>query len=144
MEVRNMLTRMTSNNNILAIEKGLQGSDLRSRLIANNIANVNTPGFKRSDVSFTTEISRILSGDNFCGKISSCRHIPIGARELSEFTPEPQLEDEYSYRNDDNNVDMDVEIAQLTKNSLYYQALTKQAQGYFQNLSNVISRAGQQ
>jgi len=139
-----MLTRMTSNNHILAIEKGLEGSALRARVIANNIANVNTPGFKRSDVSFTNEISRLLSGENFCGKTSSSRHIPIGASELSGFTPEAELEEEYSYRNDDNNVDMDVEVAQLTKNSLYYQALTKQAQGYFQNISEVINKASQQ
>jgi flagellar basal-body rod protein FlgB len=139
-----MLTRMTSNNRITALQKGLDGSALRFKVIANNIANVNTPGFKRSDVSFTSEIQKILNNETFNGKISMPRHIPIGFKDLEEFRPSSFIEDEYSYRNDDNNVDIDSEIAQLNKNSLYFQVLTKRVQSYFQGLSNVISKGGQQ
>lgn len=139
-----MLTKMTSNNHIMALQKGMDGSALRSKVIANNIANVNTPGFKRSDVSFSTEIHKILNNDTFSGKTSRPKHIPIGINSLEKFTPSTFLEDEFSYRNDDNNVDIDSEIAQLNKNSLYFQAITQRTKGYFQGISNVISKGGQQ
>lgn len=143
-EVTDMLSKLTSNAYLTAIEKGLDGSALRAKVLANNMANVNTPGFKRSDVSFSRDISELLRGDGFSGKVSRPMHIPIRVSQLAQFNAEASLEEEYSYRNDDNNVDMDVEVAQVSKNALYFQALAKKAQGYFQNLSEVINKGGQQ
>jgi flagellar basal-body rod protein FlgB len=43
-----------------ALEVALHGSELRQQVISNNLANVNTPGFKRSDVEFTQQLAEAL------------------------------------------------------------------------------------
>ena len=93
-----------------ALDKALQGAALRQQLIANNIANANTPGYKRSDVDFASQLQGALeSGD------------PESAVAGTQFAAAPDTTS--SSRADGNNVDIDSEMANLSENAVTYQTL---------------------
>ena len=97
-----------------SLAKTLDASALRQRAISNNIANVETPGYKRSYVAFEDELRTIMNGDS----------PTISDRQaLNELEPISQTDMASPARSDGNNVNIDAEIADLAKNSLKYKAL---------------------
>jgi len=109
----------------LALAKSLDGAGLRHRVIADNVANVETPGFTRSEVRFEEKLREALaSGDEeqAAGRLNGV---------------EPDIQPDYSApaRPDGNNVSMDREMAELTKNTLRYEALVQ-----LLNLKNIMVR----
>lgn len=92
--------------------KALDVYSLRHRVSANNLANVNTPGFKRSYVPFEAELMEIIGsgGDPAHDLQEDLNDLEIAAR-VDHLTRS---------REDGNNVDMEQEIAEMTKNSLLY------------------------
>ena len=96
---------------IVGLEQAMQGSLLRQQVLANNIANANTPGFKRSDVDFQSALAQAFSGPPTTGQLD----------QPSTFSP--QADSTGAMRADGNNVDIDTEMADLTENTLDYQAL---------------------
>jgi flagellar basal-body rod protein FlgB len=93
----------------LALERAITGSSLRHEALADNIANVNTPGYRRRDVDFHSALQAAMPG----GK-DAVAATPISAA-VDGATP---------MRADGNSVDVDVENANLAQNALEYQALT--------------------
>ncbi len=83
------------------IKNGLNASQLRSETIANNIANVNTPDYKRKYVSFEETLDDI----NNAGKI------------------EVKEDNTTSIRSDGNNVDLENEKVNQAANTLMYNGL---------------------
>lgn len=136
---------MAKINTLDILSRAMDASSLRHTVISDNIANVDTPGFKRSDVTFENELQRILneSPPRLNAKQTASRHL--------EFQPSYRMEnlrgrimtevDTFS-RNDENNVDVEVEMANLAKNTMYYQALSQRVRGKFTLLNNVVQRAG--
>ena len=94
----------------IALERALQGSSLRQRVLANNLANANTPGFKRSDVDFHATLARELATTGSTDAVERLSFAPV-------------TDSASSMRADGNNVDVDEEMALLQENSLEYQAL---------------------
>ncbi len=88
----------------------MAGATQRQQLLANNLANANTPGFKRSDVDFHAVLQQVFAGN------------PALA-DLSQVTFQPQTDSTGSMRQDGNNVDVDSEMASLSQNTLDYQAM---------------------
>lgn len=127
------------------LERSLDASSLRQRVLANNIANVDTPNFKRSDVSFEATLQSYLQGDgsSLSGIRTDARHIPIG---VSTTGPVPSgvavEETTTSLQNNNNNVDIDSEMSQLALNQIRYNALTQQMQSYFSVLRTSINGGG--
>ena len=107
-----------------ALEKALEGSALRQRALANNLANANTAGFKRSDVDFQSMLDSALSGG------SADR---VEATQFSLATDTSS-----SARADGNNVDVDTEMADLSENSVLYQTLVEIAKARIQIISSAI------
>jgi flagellar basal-body rod protein FlgB len=93
---------------------------LRQSLLTNNLANVNTPGYKRRDVSF----DMTLSGEQ--------KKLGLPGRD-SEITT-----DNSSIRVDGNNVDMETEVMGLAETETRYNALTEMTSNYFGDLKSVI------
>lgn len=116
---------------------GLDWAALRQRAIANNLANVDTPGYKREDVSFPEVLRQAEEGEtpHLALTVTAPGHLVPKA----EATPLVYRDASTSYRNDGNNVDIDVETAELAKNALYYNALINQAALRLANLRLVIS-----
>ena len=96
---------------IVGIEKAMQGSLLRQQVLANNIANANTPGYQRSDVDFQSALAQAFSS----GTPSTSR--------LEGITFSPQAAADGAMQVDGNTVDINTENADLSENTLDYQAL---------------------
>lgn len=107
------------------MEKTLDASTFRQKVIANNIANVDTPYFKRADVVFEELLENELSKNTIRGRLTDSRHIPIG---LPAATKAPQIvQDEATFMNNNmNNVDIDYEMSLMAKNQLRYNVLVQQ------------------
>lgn len=110
--------------NLTALEKGLDASSLRQKVLADNVANVDTPNFKRSDVDFQAVLNSAL-GNNEASlplKRTSPRHLPGVAEPAS---PAVVQDNSTTLRNDGNNVDIDREMANVAENGIYYNSLTQ-------------------
>ncbi len=119
-----MLDRLNNLRVIEALSKGLDGANLRHTVISNNLANAETPNFKRVQVSFENELKLALSGSNGLeGVITNKKHIPINSRPLEEVKPRLYNTREQSLRNDKNNVDVNIEMAEMSANTVQFNAL---------------------
>ena len=96
---------------IVGIEKAMQGSLLRQQVLANNIANANTPGYQRSDVDFQSALAQAFSSGS-----------PTTSQ-LDQISFSPQVSATGAMQVDGNTVDINTENADLSENSLDYQAL---------------------
>lgn len=123
-------------NKINLINKALDGSWLKQSTISNNIANVNTPGYKKQTVNFEETLRAEL------GKSSM---VPMNKTHAMHMDPNfpnvPRVENvvDRSYRSDDNNVDVDVENAEMAKNAIYYNALIDRVNGQYNRIKNVLN-----
>jgi flagellar basal-body rod protein FlgB len=122
------------------MKRGLDTAGLRHEVISNNIANINTPGFKRSSVLFSDELSK-ASGKGLEAKLLHPKHIPFGGKR-NETQPKVVIENDTIYRNDLNNVDLNQEMADLEKNTLYYNAIAGRMGSGFRLLNSVIQGGG--
>lgn len=105
------------------LEAGLHASEMRSRVVSNNIANVDTPHYKRSEVVFESLLQQSLSNSKklqIAGKRTDARHIAIGSEVAKVPMPKVVTDQSTSMGNNQNNVDIDSEMALLAKNQLNY------------------------
>jgi flagellar basal-body rod protein FlgB len=121
------------------MERSLDASALRQKVIANNIANVDTPYFKRSDVLFEDLLQNEMNGSTsgIVGKRTNPRHFYIGKRS-SEVEPQIVTDNNSTINNNMNNVDIDYEMSLLAKNQLRYNVLVQQVNSEFRQMSTVI------
>jgi len=98
-------------SSIVGVEKAMQGSLLRQQVLANNIANANTPGFQRSDVDFQSALAQAFSSGT------------PSTGQLEQITFSPQTAANGAMQVDGNTVDINTENADLSENTLDYQAL---------------------
>ena len=112
---------MFNTTTINLLEKAMNGGVLRHSILTDNLANVNTPGFKKSDVSFRSTLDSVLVS-TLQLKTTKSKHLKAG-----EVKSEPAVVrfPETSLRNDGNNVDIDMELASLAENTLYLNSLTQ-------------------
>lgn len=125
------------------LERGLDAAALRQRVIANNIANVDTPRFKRSEVQFEQMLAQTLRErhSSFIGKRTDERHLYIG-----QAAPIPAARlatDMHSaMNNNNNNVDIDQEMSLLAKNQLRYNVMIDQLNHEMKQLRIAIDGRG--
>jgi flagellar basal-body rod protein FlgB len=101
-----------------ALKKSMEGAAVRHEAISNNIANVSTPGYQRQVVNFEDELWRALSGEKgFELKTTHPDHFNGGAHRVGEVTPVIERDEQTNIRIDGNTVNIDQEMAMLTKNS---------------------------
>jgi len=100
-----------------ALAKTLDGAAARHRAIAENIANVDTPGFQRADVSFENELQAALK-DAQAHPRTALEHIRGVRPRLLRDTVSP-------VRADGNNVDIDREMARVAQNTMEFQAAAR-------------------
>ena len=93
------------------LSKMLDGAVLRHRVIANNLANANTPGYQRRVVSFSEELGRAVASRD--------------AEALRAARPTVRLSDEPASRPDGNNVSTERELADLMHNQLLFSTCTQ-------------------
>lgn len=101
------------------LNKAMDASWYRNELIANNISNQDTPGYKRQDVDFQSALKKALQASPYRSMDGKVGHIRTAALEVSSYTDYGG----FSYRIDENNVDPEVEYVELASNQIRYQAL---------------------
>ena len=108
------------------LQKGLDAAWKRQEVIANNVANVNTPDFKASRVEFEEHFKAALEAEagGFKNKKTRAKHIDFG-QDLDMLGYSVVKQTNTTERMDGNNVDIDYEMAELAKNSLYYNTLSR-------------------
>jgi flagellar basal-body rod protein FlgB len=125
--------------NLEVITRALAGSARRGELIANNLANVSTPGYKRQDIDFKSALKKEMgSASSVSLKTTSNNHLPFSR----QYASVKSSQNNRNNRNDENSVDIDVEMAELAKNSIYYNVMTNRAAGHFSTLNQVIQQGG--
>ncbi|MCM1567372.1 MAG: flagellar basal body rod protein FlgB [Dehalobacter sp.] len=121
------------------LEGGLDGLGLRQRVLADNIANNDTPDFKRSDVSFDKILQATMDSMNNTAVVSGTEpgHIPITGTGLTSngFVVK---DENTTYRNDGNNVDIDLEMTRLAENTLQYNSLSRMLTMHLSMLKQAI------
>lgn len=115
----------------------MDASWLKNEAISHNLANVNTPGYKRQTVNFENILKDHLQmGDEVRMNTTHAKHLTVnGPMGLT-----PQIEEvrDTSFRTDQNNVNVDIEMSELAKNQLKYSALTQQLNGQLTRLKTAI------
>ena len=126
-------------NKSMMLEKALDAAWMRNEAISNNIANVNTPGFKKSYVKFEELLTDAADKFQISGIKKDDRFLPIGKDSKMSVEPEIVQEKHTSMRRDGNNVDIDVEMAELAKNTIKYNALIAQMSKEFSKIKLAIN-----
>lgn len=121
-------------NSFVTLERALNYSSLKHKVISQNIANVDTPNYRAKDVSFKAVLQSTMEKslqahrtdvrhENFIGKKTS--QLAISERPVQ-------------YNHTGNSVDLDKEMAESATNQIYYHALIDRMNGKFASLQNVI------
>lgn len=118
----------------------------RRKVIADNIANADVPHFKRSQVSFESQLRRALQSEQQVrenqvpARATDERHIPF-FRSMDYRSVQPRTHIDYltTMRNDGNNVDVEEEMSNALKNQLRYQFISNQLNTQYK-MMNIVMR----
>lgn len=127
-----MYDRLFGGDRFLAVTRALDASAMRQQVISHNLANVNTPGFKRQEVQFETELTRALAQ-----KQNPCA--PAGCRPVAEIRPRTVTITQTGERTDGNNVNLESESVQMAVNALRFEVLSQSIGGTFRAFKSVIN-----
>lgn len=124
-----MFTNSNFGRTQFLLEKGMDAQLLRWQVISNNIANANVPGFKRSDVTFESQLQRAIKSQGkstpFPAKLTNNKHIPFHQPiPVTGVEPKVRLDYSTSMKNDGNGVDMEFETVQAVKTQMRYQLMS--------------------
>jgi len=140
-----MVISFTENGILNIITKAMNAEMIRYRVISNNIANSETPNFKRSDVTFEKELARayksqIDSKNNIPTRVTDERHIPFTiAQDFDSIQPKIISEFDTTVQNNGNNVDPDWEMVYASKTAERYNALSTFADRKFRVMRSLYS-----
>ena len=128
-----------------ALFTGLTGLNANSRnidVIGNNIANVNTAGYKRIEVQFETELQKALDPNRLQGARTDNGHMEIGKPNLESLHPEAYRPTDPTLPGQVNNVDIDMEMAKLAENQILYNSGVKFLNDRIQTIRSAIMGRG--
>ena len=118
------------------LKTAADASWLREEVLTNNIANVDTPNYKRQDVEFTTYLKSALEQ---AGTPASTLTQKVNEANLSGITTRTYTENTtLSYRMDGNNVDLSTENAELAAEQINYNALIDSMNNEFTRMKAVL------
>lgn len=119
-------------NYINVLGKAADASWTRNDILANNIANADTPNFKRKDVQFETYLADAVAGTDSLDE--TVANIDLNELNATTYVEQANL----SYRYDGNNVDIHTENVELAKNQLKYYTLMNSMTQEFSRLKMAL------
>jgi len=133
-----MLSNILSNSTFTAAKIALDGLALRRDIIAQNVANVDTPNYRAQDVDFETTLQMALqSSDSMLMNLTDENHIAFNGTATPLF--QVGIRDGGTLRADGNNVDIDLELADLTETGVRYNALSTVVSQKYSLIKNIVS-----
>ena len=121
-------------NYVNVLSKAADASWTRNDILANNIANADTPNFKRKDVQFETYLANLVAGTDSLDE--TVAGLDLNELNCTTYTDQVNL----SYRYDGNNVDMNTESVELAKNQLKYYTLMNSMNQEFSQIGRASCR----
>lgn len=118
------------------IKKTLDVAVLRHNAISSNIANVNTPNYKVNKVEFEKFLAEAKEGMNMV----RTNEMHFGLKTIDEIQPVLEKRMSTSMNDTGNNVDIDMEMAELAANEIYHSTLIQQINSKLGSLSYVINK----
>ncbi len=138
-----MVNPIMADPRLALLQQALDGLSRREQTIAGNIANVDTPGYKRRDVPFEASLRASLGlggvqlaatqPGHFSGPSSEAVSLLAGGTDTSAGTG--------VMRNDGNNIDIDYEMTQLAETALRYNLLTEATSSRFAMLRDIVGHS---
>ena len=124
------------------LKRSMDVAVLRRNVIANNVANAETPNFKRTTVNFESALKRALDSEKVVPPrqfVSDPRHIPFH-RPVDYRTVQPRRLLDYltTAKNNGNNVDVEEEMMMAMENQLLYQTMTTFLTSEFNRVNLVL------
>ena len=114
--IKNFVLRQT---NVPLLSKALDVYTLRQKAISSNIANVNTPGYKRKFVSFEEQLQNAVQ-KTLSGIRTNEHHLPVGRQRVDEVQPRLEEDDSQVLYSGANNVDIDREVVEQLKTEIRF------------------------
>lgn len=108
------------------LKRSADAAVLRQKVLASNIANADTPHYKRSEVQFEQLLQEKVRTGSVTGYRTHPNHLPIGHDSNQSVIPSVVTDHRTKMNNNGNNVDIDMEMALLAKNQLNYNLLVGQ------------------
>jgi flagellar basal-body rod protein FlgB len=94
------------------LEAGIRAEELRQKTIANNVANLETPGYRRVDVKFEDLLAKALDSSS-------------GSGDIKEMNPQVYQPKETAVKSNGNDVSFEVEVGEMVKNTLRHKAYVR-------------------
>ncbi|GMA49044.1 flagellar basal body rod protein FlgB [Alicyclobacillus contaminans] len=128
------------------LQNAMQAAQLRQQVYSNNIANIDTPGYHRQDVTFESLLQNALNTSTVTSDTGE-KWIPLSQSSpnwQAALNVQPQVVTDTSTTvdNNGNNVDVDAEMARLAENQIQYNALVQDMQMRLDRLKNAIDGGG--
>lgn len=125
------------------MQRTLDVLNLRREVLANNIANAETPNFKRSVVNYEAELRRVIESRNRRiepqARVTDPRHIPFNIeRDWRDVRPRRVLDHLTNVKPNGNNVDINEENMAVLQNQMTYEALTRFVSHQFSQVNLVL------
>ena len=133
--------------NLEMMEASMDTAVMRGEVLANNMANVSVPHFKRSEVAFESELKRALDSekavqeDAFPLRRGHEKHIGFPHFRVKDYrTVKPKVHIDYNstMRNDGNNVDIEDETMKAVRNQLHYGLISNRVGNTFRMMNQLI------
>lgn len=118
------------------LKSAADASWTREEVLTNNIANVDTPNYKRQDVEFSSYLANALqrSGKNSSSLTQRVNNVDYKDISIRTYTDNSTL----SYRSDGNNVDLSTENVELASEQINYNALIDSMNNEFSRFKSVL------
>lgn len=123
-------------NYVNLMEKAADASMTRYNVIANNIANNDTPGYKRKDVNFEDYLLEELTSGSNLSMREAIAQVDLGRLNPVTYTDYGEL----SYRLDGNNVDIDTENVELASTQIKYNGIISSISNQFNMLKAAMAK----
>ncbi|MCJ8327061.1 MAG: flagellar basal body rod protein FlgB [Campylobacterales bacterium] len=94
----------------------------KQKIISSNIANINTPGYKTKELIFENELEKVNKNDLKL-KITNSNHISFNSLENKQTAPLLREVEGLEEQNDGNNVNLDSQMGEMSKNQMIFSAL---------------------
>lgn len=120
------------------INKSLSAVNLRSRAIADNVANISTEGYQRKEVSFEDQLRNKMK-TKLTGTKTDDMHINLGKNSIQNINPSVYRSNDKNLYSGINNVDIDSEMAKMADNQILHEFDVKFLSSQYRRLKTVIT-----
>jgi flagellar basal-body rod protein FlgB len=114
-----------TNSVLELLEAGIRAESLRQKAIANNIANLQTPGYRRIDVKFQELLAKALDKS--------------GAADLEEIKPQIHQPKQTPVKSNGNDVNLEAEVGEMVKNALLHKVYIRLLNRKYSQIELAIS-----